>query len=934
LSVSATVPGNPGPPTVGVLTLDRLLIVRTWSSWLESATGLAGAEVLGRPLIDVVPDLEARGLLAAFHRVLETGEAHVLASTFHHYLIPCPPASPSPYFAHMQQLVTLGALREENAVRGVLVTIEDVTSRLDGERTLAAELRSVDPAVRQRAADRVAAADTLSAPDAFRDVLRDGNWQARRSAVRGLTRHAPRDLLASLISALRDEHHDFNVLSSALQLLSTADLDITTPLAELLHDESPDVRIQAALALGEHAGTAAAAALMGALDDPEVNVRFQAIESLGRLRASEAVGRLVAIAESRDFFLAFAAIDALVRIADPRVGARLLPLLEDDVLAAPVIDALGSLGGGEVVRPLTRALGRAGAPIHSILKALATVYTTFETRYGGGAYIIGEFREALSPHGTRQILEAIPGATTDELRALVLVLGWAPGPEGSGALARLLGDAEVRSQVIEALVQQGAPVVDVLIDQLSAGDEEVRLAAVTALGGIRDPRATAPLCELLGGRRALAIAAAAAVASIGDPRAFEPLLALLGHEDAAVRQAVIGALHAIGHPEMEHRVQALLGSADTATRESAIRIAGYFGYSESEDAVLHACGDREESVRRAALEHAPLLSERRALPLLLHAISTDTARARACAATALGRVRGVEARGALHQALGDTDAWVRYFAARALAAHADVASLAPLAVAAADDPAPHVRIAAIETIGVIGGPPAADLLAPHTNHADAEIAVAALGALGRVSEAAAMLPLERALRSQDPRRREAAVRALTTRGGSESVAALQWTAGADTNDAVAASAFDGMAQLAARAGQVGADATDALVDLMADPARREIAVATLARVPAGHLDRVVLGLQHEAPAVRRATVDVLTRVKHTEAAAHVRAALDHDDPAVRDAAVTALDRVGARGLPAKLAAMASNDPDVTVRRAAGAVLARLSDTEAGGGTLG
>jgi HEAT repeat protein len=178
------------------------------------------------------------------------------------------------------------------------------------------------------------------------------------------------------------------------------------------------------------------------------------------------------------------------------------------------------------------------------------------------------------------------------------------------------------------------------------------------------------------------------------------------------------------------------------------------------------------------------------------------------------------------------------------------------------------------------------------------------------------------------------VRALTTRGGSESVAALQWTAGADTNDAVAASAFDGMAQLAARAGQVGADATDALVDLMADPARREIAVATLARAPAGHLDRVVLGLKHEAPAVRRATVDVLTRVKDTEAAAHVRAALDHDDPAVREAAVTALDRVGARGLPVKLAAMASNDPDVTVRRAAGAVLARLSDTEAGGGTLG
>jgi hypothetical protein len=114
---------------------------------------MAAAHVCGRPLVDVVPDLEARGLLAPFQRVLESGEAHVLAPAFHHYLIPCNPCSNSAHFTRMQQLVTLGALREEDAVQGVLVTIEDVTGRLDAERTLAAELRSPDPAVRRRAAE-------------------------------------------------------------------------------------------------------------------------------------------------------------------------------------------------------------------------------------------------------------------------------------------------------------------------------------------------------------------------------------------------------------------------------------------------------------------------------------------------------------------------------------------------------------------------------------------------------------------------------------------------------------------------------------------------------------------------------------------------------------------------------------------------------------
>jgi hypothetical protein len=327
LSESAAVPGDTATPAIGVLTVDRLLVVRTWSAWLESATGIPAADVRGRPLIEVVPDLEARGLLAPFHAVLESGEAHVLAPAFHHYLIPCDPRSHSAHFTRMQQLVTLGALRDGNDVRGVLVTIEDVTGRLDVERTLAAELRSADPAVRQRAADRVSEAETLASPDAFRDVLREENWQARRTAIRGLTRHAPRDLLPSLIAALRDEHENFNVLSSALKLLSTVDLDIATALAPLLKDGNPDVRIQAALALGEQSAPRAVVALLEALDDPEVNVRFQAIESLGRLRASEAVDRLAAIAESGDVFLAFAAIDALVRIADPRIGARLLPLL-------------------------------------------------------------------------------------------------------------------------------------------------------------------------------------------------------------------------------------------------------------------------------------------------------------------------------------------------------------------------------------------------------------------------------------------------------------------------------------------------------------------------------------------------------------------------------------------------------------------------------
>jgi HEAT repeat protein len=330
---------------LGIITVDAALTIRTWDAWVAAVTGIPAADARGRSLTDVIPDLQGRGLLARFEQVLATGEAQVLAPTFHNYLIPCSTAAPSPNFDRMQQRVTLGALREATRIVGVMVTIEDVTERLDSERALAAALRSPDGDVRAAAAQAVAGAETLEEPQAFTVALRDENWKVRRSAVQGLSRHAHRDMLAALLTALRDEHRDFNVLSSALSLLATSDVDVTGPLTELLGDDDADLRMQAALALGEQHHPAGVDALIGALADVDANVRFHAIEALGRLRAADAVDALADLAEGDDFFLAFPAIDALSQISDPRVAPRLVPLLTRAEVAEPVAEALGELGG-------------------------------------------------------------------------------------------------------------------------------------------------------------------------------------------------------------------------------------------------------------------------------------------------------------------------------------------------------------------------------------------------------------------------------------------------------------------------------------------------------------------------------------------------------------------------------------------------------------
>ena len=907
---------------LGIFTVDASLTIRTWDDWLAARTGIPTADARGRALPDVVPAVRERGLLARFEQVLASGAVQVLAPAFHHYLVPCPPSVPARHFDRMQQRVTLGALREGPQVVGVMVTIEDVTARLDAERTLAEALRSPDAGVRESAAREIAAAEALETPEAFTSALAHDDWKVRRSAVEGLSRHAHRDMLASLLTALRDEHRNFNVLSSALQLLATSDMDVTEPLTELLRDGEADLRIQAALALGEQRHPAAVEPLIAALRDPDVNVRFHAIEALGRLRAADAAEALADIAEGDDFFLAFPAIDALAQINDSRVSARLVPLLVRPEIGEAVADALGELGGAEVVRPLVAVLNTTGGAV-PIARALARLHQRYESRYGGGAYVMAEFQAALEPAGAQRLVDAVSRAASQELRSLVLVLGWLRGPAVERALTRLLGQAEVRADVIEAIVRQDAGIVSLLVEQLDAGDAETRRAAAGALGRLGDRRATAPLGRLLDGDRDLVLAAAAALGAIGDPAAFEPLLPLLAHRDPAIRQAAIAALNSLGHPDMASRVTSLLASPDALLRESALRIAGYFGYREAAGAAIACCADPEEGVRRAAVEQLPYFDDARALPLIAGALRDDTPKVRAAAAQALAHIDGAAARPALVAALRDGDAWVRYYAARSLGQLRDAAALRDLADAARGDRAMHVRIAALEAIGAADGPGAADILLPYVDSEHADLAAAALRAIGHVSDARGAAALTAALRSDDASRRLAAAEGLRALASPDAVAALEWTAAADVDPAVAAAAVAALATLGRRSGDVGDGAVRALVSVAADPSRRADAVTALSGLPHARIPLVAAGLRHAHPEVRAAVVAALGRMQHPDASTAIRTALEEDaDPRVRESAVTVLDSLGVRGLARVFAKISRDDPSRAVRRAASAALAR------------
>lgn len=884
--------------SAGILTVDRALVIQSWNGWLETATGVLEADAVGRPLDSFVPDFDTRGWRARFTQVLDAGTTQVLAAALHKHLIPCKPRTPSPQFPHMRQRVSLGPWREaaQGEILGVVVTIEDVTARVESERELASAL-----------------ADPVSA----RGVLGDPDWRARRDAVEQLSAAADRETLDSVVQAVQRDHRDMSVLSSALQLLSRSEADMTDRLGALLRDPDPDLRVQAALALGQQLRPSAAEPLIAALDDEDVNVRFHAIEALGLMRARAAVDRLLEIAQSGEFFLAFPAIDALTRIGDRAAAPPLVPLLADAALRTAVASALASLGDARAVAPLVRLLNDDAAAADAVVTALEAICRRDAEIFGGDASLADEAAAAITPAGIAHLVQGMREAQATERQAYLRVAGWIDTAATDEAVLTCLGDPQTGRDAVEMLARRGARVVPALIDALQSESADRRRGAVVALGRIGDARATGPLLALADTDHMLLVPITAALARIGDARAFEPLLALLEAPSAAVRQGAIGALNSMGHPDLERRIGALLSHADPIARESAVRVAGYFGFRTCADAILERASDPHAAVRKAAIEHLPFLEDPRVPAILEAALRDEAAPVRAAAAQAIGRTDGDLA--PLYRALEDADQWVRYYGARALGARGAKDATGSLTRVALSDPATPVRIAAIEALPDTGDPDAIMKAVTLAADDDPEVAAAFVAAAGRTGDPRSLPVLEEAIRDSREGVRLAAIEGLRALGGARAIDVLQWTAGAGAGTEVGANAVEALAALAPS----HSAAMRSLVALLAEPALHPAVITALGEAGAGSIDEVAGALDHSSRDVRLGAVAALARLRDTRATERLLGALGDEEAAVRETAVVALMRLGTGTARGALARLADADPARTVRAAAAEALAVL-----------
>src|SRR3954454_7548950 len=112
----------------GVITLDESFRVRSWNHGMEIHSGLRLDEIAGKDLFSLFPDLHERKLASHFERAL-SGEASVLSTSLHRYLLPLPSPFRETGLVHMLQTARIAPLFSEGKTCGIVVVLEDVTQR-------------------------------------------------------------------------------------------------------------------------------------------------------------------------------------------------------------------------------------------------------------------------------------------------------------------------------------------------------------------------------------------------------------------------------------------------------------------------------------------------------------------------------------------------------------------------------------------------------------------------------------------------------------------------------------------------------------------------------------------------------------------------------------------------------------------------------------
>lgn len=413
----------------------------------------------------------------------------------------------------------------------------------------------------------------------------------------------------------------------------------------LSYEKDPDVREDAASALGEIGNSKAVEPLIKALEDSGNVVRRYAAEALGKIGDKRAVEPLIKALKDSHYKVCNNAADSDYRMRDSAA------------------EALGKIGDKRAFELLIRTHLRVSSCLPaSLLEKISneeTVELLIKALEDMDCVVRWSAAETLGEIGDKRAVEPLIKVLGDEdwlvRKNAAEALGKIGDARAIEPLINTLGDSKenVRRDSEKALKEIGSEkAVEPLIKALMDGNEFARCNAASILGEIRDKRAVEPLIKALkDSEESVRHEAASALGEIGDKSAFEALIDVLkknaGERDYDKIETNIKVFKALLGIQKKEQVIDRLCNIGSPIVECLIRM---MDEHQSMD-YLHP--DVRDS-RNIAMKIIKKIGEP-AVPLLINALNDDVSVEEA--ASLLGKISDPRAMDSLIEKLWECGTW-------------------------------------------------------------------------------------------------------------------------------------------------------------------------------------------------------------------------------------------------------------------------------------
>lgn len=545
-------------------------------------------------------------------------------------------------------------------------------------------------------------------------------------------------------------------------------------LIELLRDEQPDLRVDAAVALGILRATEAVSALVENIEnDPEGEVRIEAVKALGKIGSKDAVAPLIRCFEAEGypalnqlsgnaeygswFEVQRRALEALGEIGDERAIATVVAALENEDYEDLQENAIRVLSRLDASRARQFLIGqmKSGGRLarRRALRALANLPAF---RAAGGDLpgetlvpLVGALTDT-DPDVRIAAAQALAGSENPMVAVSLLLLLNDPDPTVATEVAALFSgmrgegvqgvrdrlhamlattDPVLKARVVQVLGNIGdAASAALLVPILDAGERDLVFEAIRALGKIGARGPEGKLAEILADanhHHTVRIQASWALGRMGDAAAAgEALKRALADTDDRVAQAALSAWVELSPSDAVGDLAAILRSTPGADAPGA------------GDASLNALRDLVADQTPQTSTLAAILAADEARAPAAAAEPSSALPLRLLAARLLGGIAqpGPLAEAALTEACESKEASLRREALRALARLGGERAVSAL-VAGLDSEDKEVRQASIDALQTLDAAHAAGgRLAALLNDPDAGVRVSVVRALAKASK--------------------------------------------------------------------------------------------------------------------------------------------------------------------------------------------------------